>query len=52
MLGNGIPLDTIREILGHAGADSLKPYIAVSHTGLDSCAIDVSSIPVERGELQ
>ncbi|MCI9067779.1 MAG: tyrosine-type recombinase/integrase [Lachnospiraceae bacterium] len=52
MLENSIPLDTIKEILGHSGADSLKPYIAVSREGLDSCAVDVSSISLRRRELQ
>lgn len=52
MLENSIPLDTIKEILGHSGADSLKPYIAASREGLDSCAVDISSIPLGREELQ
>lgn len=52
MLENSVPLDTIREVLGHAGADSLKPYIAVSQAGLDSCAIDLSAVPVGREELR
>lgn len=52
MLENDVALDTIKEILGHAGTDSLKPYIAVSQPGLDSCAIDLSAIPMGREELQ
>ena len=52
MLKNDIPLDIIKEVLGHAAADSLKPYIAVDQPGLNSCAIDISTIPVGREELQ
>ena len=52
MLENDVPLDTIKEVLGHTGTDSLKPYIAVGRPGLDSCAIDISTIPMGREELQ
>lgn len=52
LLEGEVPLDTIKEILGHANADSLKPYISVSRPGLSACALDLSEIPLRREELQ
>ncbi len=52
MLEAEIPLDTIKEVLGHTNADSSKPYISVHQAGLAACALGLDGIPLGREELQ
>lgn len=52
MLGAGIPVHTISEILGHSGINSTKPYISVHTDGLKTCAIDLNGLRVEEGALK
>ncbi len=52
MLEAEIPLDTIKEILGHTSVNASKPYIAINVSGLANCALDITSIPLRREELK
>jgi len=51
MLEAEIPLSTISEVLGHAKADSTKPYIMTHHSKLAMCALTLQGIETTRGEL-
>lgn len=51
MLEAEIPLSTISEILGHAKADSAKPYIMTHHSKLAMCALTLQGIETTRREL-
>jgi integrase len=46
------PLSMISEILGHAKVDSSKPYMALHHSKLGMCALNLCGIESTRGELQ
>ncbi len=39
MLQNEIPLELLRQLLGHTRMDSLKPYLSVEEQGLKNCAL-------------
>jgi site-specific recombinase XerD len=52
MLEAEIPLDLIREVLGHRFPDSIKPYLAIDHTHLRWCALTLDGIKTTRRELQ
>lgn len=51
MLNEGVPADTVKEILGHTQIDSLKPYTRISQERLRSCALSLKGIEVSQGEL-
>ncbi|MDP8314205.1 MAG: site-specific integrase [Candidatus Celaenobacter antarcticus] len=51
MLEAEIPLDTIKEVLGHSDRNSTKPYIAAHLSGLLNCAISLQGIQTTREEL-
>lgn len=52
MLEAEIPLDLIREVLGHRFPDSIKPYLAIDYTHLRWCALTLNGIDTTRRELQ
>lgn len=39
LLQNEIPIDTIRQLLGHSNANSSKPYLSIDEKGLKNCAL-------------
>lgn len=41
MLQNEIPLDLLRQLLGHSKIDSAKPYLSVDEQGLKLCALSL-----------
>jgi integrase len=51
MLEAEIPLSTISEVLGHAKADSSKPYIMTHHSKLAMCALTLQGLETTRREL-
>jgi len=51
MLEAEIPLDTIKEVLGHSDRNSTKPYISAHLSGLLNCAISLQGIQTTREEL-
>ena len=52
MLASNVPIDTIKEVLGHSSPDSTKPYISVELSGLKECPLTLESIPMGREELR
>ena len=52
MLASDVPIDTIKEVLGHSSPDSTKPYISVELSGLKECPLTLESIPLGREELR
>jgi integrase len=52
MLGMGIPLPTISEILGHTNINSAWHYLSTDLKQLQCCAIDLSDVPVTLEALQ
>lgn len=51
MLNEGVPADTVKEVLGHTQIDSLKPYARISLKRLHSCALGLNGIKVTQEEL-
>lgn len=49
MLEADVPLDTLRQVLGHTHIDSARPYLSVHEAGLKDCAIRLATA-VEAGE--
>jgi integrase len=43
LLQNEIPLELLRQLLGHSKIDSAKPYLSVNEPGLKSCALGLVS---------
>lgn len=52
MLEAEIPLDLIREVLGHRSPNAIKPYLSIDHTHLQWCALTLNDIETSRRELQ
>ena len=52
MLEAEVPLDTIREVLGHRSRNSAKPYISTQTSNLYICSIGLGGITTVREELQ
>lgn len=49
----GVPVDTIAQILGHNGLDTVKQYIALDSEQLKICALDFRGIePAGEGQIQ
>jgi integrase/recombinase XerD len=44
-----VPIDTLRQVLGHTHIDSARPYLSVHEAGLKDCAISLAAA-VEAGE--
>lgn len=51
MLDEGVPADTVKEVLGHTQINSLKPYARISHKQLRSCALGLDGIEVGQAVL-
>lgn len=51
MIDSEVPVDTVKEVLGHTRIDSMKPYIRISRNKLACCALDLTGIAVTREEL-
>jgi integrase len=49
LLEADVPIDTLRQVLGHRRLDSVRPYLSVSESGMKDCAIGLA-IAVEAGE--
>lgn len=43
LLQNEIPLELLRQLLGHSKIDSAKPYLSVDEQGLKTCALGLVS---------
>jgi site-specific recombinase XerD len=44
LLQSEVPVDMIRQLLGHTRIDSLKPYLSVDEQSLKSCAIGLAGV--------
>jgi integrase/recombinase XerD len=44
-----VPIDTLRQVLGHTHIDSARPYLSVHEAGLKDCAISLAAA-VQAGE--
>ena len=51
MIDGGVPIDTVKEILGHTQIDSMKPYVRISKKRLLVCALDLDGIEVTQEAL-
>lgn len=51
MIDNEVPVDTVKEVLGHTQINSMKPYIRISKNKLALCALDFKGIDVMQEEL-
>lgn len=51
LLDNEIPVDTVKEVLGHTQVNSMKPYIRISKNKLALCALSFEGIDVMQEEL-
>ncbi len=51
MIDNEVPVDTVKEVLGHTQINSMKPYIRISKNKLALCALDFKGIDVTQEEL-
>ena len=47
LLQNEIPLELLRQLLGHTKLDSVKPYLSVDEQGLKACALGL--VPCGKG---
>lgn len=52
MLEAEVPLETIREVLGHRSQNSTKPYISTQTSNLYICSMALGGITTVREELQ
>jgi site-specific recombinase XerD len=43
LLEAGVPIDTLRQVLGHTHIDSARPYLSVHEAGLRDCAISLAA---------
>ena len=44
-----VPIDTLRQVLGHTHIDSARPYMSLNEAGLKDCAISLAAA-IEAGE--
>lgn len=51
MIDNDVPVDTVKEVLGHTQINSMKPYIRISKNKLALCALDFKGVDVTQEEL-
>lgn len=51
LLVSGSPLTTVSQILGHDDIESARQYLSLDTDDLRECALDFSTIPLERGCL-
>lgn len=51
MLENEVPLDTIKEVLGHSHMNSSRPYLSTNLEKLKNCSLSLDGIEVTRKEL-
>ena len=51
MINHEVPVDTVREILGHTQMDSMKSYMRISRNKLAMCALGLNGIEVRREDL-
>lgn len=49
LLEADVPIDTLRQVLGHTHIDSARPYLSVSEVGLKDCAISLAAA-VQAGD--
>jgi integrase/recombinase XerD len=49
LLEADVPIDTLRQVLGHKHIDSARPYLSVHEAGLKDCAISLAAA-VQPGE--
>ena len=52
MLSTNVPLDTIKEVLGHSSTDSTRPYLGAELSKLGECPLSLELIPLRREELK
>lgn len=51
MVVAGIPITTVAQVLGHRDISSTKQYISLDSVHLKACALDLTGIASNRGEL-
>lgn len=51
MINNEVPVDTVKEVLGHTQMGSMKAYMRISRDKLVMCALGLEGIEVSREDL-
>ena len=51
MINHEVPVDTVKEILGHTQMDSMKSYMRISRDKLAMCALNLNGIEVRQEDL-
>lgn len=51
MVVAGIPISTVAQVLGHSDISSTKQYIALDSVHLRECALDLTGIATNRGDI-
>ena len=51
MINNEVPVDTVKEILGHTQMDSMKSYMRISREKLAMCSLSLNGIEVRQEDL-
>ena len=51
MINYEVPVDTVKEILGHTQMDSMKSYMRISQEKLSMCALRLNGIEVHQEDL-
>ena len=51
MINYEVPVDTVKEILGHTQMDSMKSYMRISQEKLSMCALSLNGIEVHQEDL-
>ena len=51
LLQNEIPLELLRQLLGHSKIDSAKPYLSVDELGLKNCALGLVTHELVGGQV-
>ena len=46
-----LPVDTVKEILGHTQMDSMKSYMRISREKLAMCSLSLNGIEVRQEDL-
>lgn len=51
MINYEVPVDTVKEILGHTQMDSMKSYMRISREKLAMCSLSLNGIEVRQEDL-
>ena len=51
MINYEVPVDTVKDILGHTQMDSMKSYMRISREKLAMCSLSLNGIEVRQEDL-